>query len=70
MTTNESLSLNESIVIFNYKPPCVNNKHIWSTHFVITTKEGEVWKTEMKKCIKCEIIRDMRPKKEEIVDTY
>ena len=70
MTINEPLSLDEGIIIFNLRVPCVEKKHIWDTHIVMTEKDGNVHSTEMKKCIKCEIVRDMRPKREKIVDTY
>ena len=70
MTINEPISLNEDVIIFNRTIPCENKKHIWSTHIVISKKDGDIYKTEMKKCVKCEIVKDMKPKKEQIVDTH
>jgi hypothetical protein len=70
MTLDEVSSIRESIIINNYRVPCDNRKHVWDTHIVKTFKDGDTFTTEMKKCIKCNIIRDIIPKKEEVVDTY
>lgn len=70
MTLDENLNVGESIIINNYRVQCENKKHLWDTHIIKTKKEGEVTLTEMKKCIKCNIIRDLIPKEEKIVDTY
>jgi hypothetical protein len=33
--------------------------HIWDTHVVRMNKDGINYTTEMKECIKCNIIRDL-----------
>ena len=59
MTLDEVSSVNEEIIVSNYRVPCEEKKHLWDTHIVRTNKDGLTLVTEMKECIKCKIIRDI-----------
>lgn len=66
MTLDEVTSVNEGVIINNYRVPCDERKHIWESHIVRTNKDGLTLVSEMKECINCKIIRDL----EEDVESY
>ena len=59
MTLDENINSHESIIINNFRVPCEERSHVWDTHVVRVNKDGIEYTTEMKECIKCNIIRDL-----------
>ena len=59
MVLDEVSSVNEEIIVSNYRVPCEERRHIWDTHIVRTNKDGLTLVTEMKECVNCKIIRDI-----------